>query len=113
MKAIEYLTDHELEKVVQFNEDLVMKNAVRKVLLEAIYNNGVLRAGGAPEPLRNAAFGLVFKTINGQGVASDADLGQDLRGLANGVSLLEQGLAQLDKIKRLDNTGEPMGNPAI
>lgn len=100
MKPLEYLSEIEKAKIIAFNTDAVLANAVRKVLLETIYNNGVLRAGGSPDPLRNGALGLAFLTLGGKALVSNEELGADLRGLAQGVNLLEQGLAQLAKIKK-------------
>lgn len=92
------LTDLEKTKIAQFNADPEMVEAVRKVLLASIYSNGTLR-NGASNPMTNAAFFMVMRTIRGEGVMSDAELGQDLRGLAQGVMLLESGLKKLSEIK--------------
>lgn len=108
-----FLSDIEKEKIANFNADPVLVNAVRKVLLESIYNNGTLRADVKPEPLRNAALSLALLAMSGKGVVTNADLGEDLRGLAQGVNLLEQGLAQLAKIKNKEDSGEEPGNPGI
>lgn len=93
------LTDLEKTKIAQFNADPEMVEAVRKVLLASIYSNGTLRNGVASSPMTNAAFFMAMRTIRGEGVMSDAELGQDLRGLAQGVMLLESGLKKLSEIK--------------
>lgn len=111
---MEYLSDIEKDKIITFNQDEVLVEAVRKVLLASIYNNGTLRKDLKADPAKNAALGLAFLAIGGSGVVTNADLGEDLRGLAQGVSLLEKGLAQLAKIKSKTDTGAPEGdNPGI
>lgn len=93
------LTDLEVTKITQFMSDENMVEAVRKVMLSAIYSNGTLRQGEPANAMTNAALMMVMRTIRGEGVMSDAELGQDLRGLAQGVMLLEAGFAKLSKIK--------------
>lgn len=114
MANLDYLSDIEKAEVIKFNSNLVLKNVIRKVLLETIYNNGTLRKDTAPDPTRNAALALAIMAVNGQADVSNEKLGEDLRGIAQGISFVEQGLAQLEKIKNIDK-GEPIeeGNPAI
>lgn len=108
-----YLSDIEKDKIINFNNDEVLVNAVRKVLLAVIYDNGTLRKDLAPDPAKNGALGLAFLAIGGRGVVTNEDLGADLRGLAQGVSLLENGLNQLSKIKKDDPSVESPYNEAI
>lgn len=107
------LTDLEKTKIVQFNSDKEMVEAVRKVLLASIYSNGTLREGVEANPMTNAALMMVMRTIRGEGVMSDAELGQDLRGLAQGVMLLEAGLKKLLEIKIESPYTEETPNEAI
>lgn len=93
------LTDLEVAKITQFIGDEHMVEAVRKVMLAAIYSNGTLRQDAPANPMTNAALMMAMRTIRGEGVMSDAELGQDLRGLAQGVMLLEAGFSRLNKIK--------------
>jgi len=93
------LTDLEVSKIVQFMGDENMVEAVRKVMLAAIYSNGTLRQDATANPMTNAALMMAMRTIRGEGVMSDEELGQDLRGLAQGVMLLEAGFNRLNKIK--------------
>lgn len=107
------LTDLEKSKIIQFNTDPEMVEAVRKVLLASMYSNGTLRPGVDANPMTNAAFMMVMRTIRGEGVMSDAELGQDLRGLAQGVMLLEAGLKKLSEIKPEEKVVESPYNEAI
>lgn len=96
---MEFLSDIERDRIAtKFNSDEILANAVKKVLLATIYSNGVLKAGEDPDPLKNGALGLAFLAIRGNGVVSNTDLGEDIRGLAQGVSLLEQGFRKLSEI---------------
>ncbi len=108
-----YLSDIEKDKIINFNSDEVLVNAVRKVLLASIYDNGTLRKDLAPEPLKNGALGLAFLAISGKGVVTNDDLGADIRGLAQGISLLENGLNQLSKIKKEEALIESPFNEAV
>lgn len=107
------LTDIEKTKIVQFNSDKEMVEAVRKVLLASIYSNGTLRQDAEANPLQNAAFALASLAASGQGIISDQDLGQDLRGLFHGVKALELGLKKLSEIKIEENVVESPFNEAI
>lgn len=78
------LTDVEKEKLIQFSSDKVMFQAVEKVVLAGLYTNGTLRQGKDANPLTNAAFSLASAREY-----SDEQLGQDLRGMWEGINALE------------------------
>ena len=107
------LNDLEKSKIIQFNSDADMVEAVRKVILASMYSKGTLRAGVAANPMTNAAFAMVMKTIRGEGVMSDAEIGQDLRGLAQGVMLLEAGFKRLEAVKPVEVKVDSTVNEAI
>jgi hypothetical protein len=110
---IDYLSDEEKVKVIQFNEDVVMSEAVRKVLLETIYSHGTLKENVMAQPLKNAALGLAFLSLSGKAVISNEQLAEDLRGLAHGVNLLESGFEKLSTIERETPSEEEAENPAV
>ena len=107
------LTDLEVSKITQFMGDAHMVEAVRKVMLAAIYSNGTLRQEANANPMTNAALMMAMRTIRGEGVMSDAELGQDLRGLAQGVMLLEAGFKRLEAIKPVEVVVDSTVNEAI
>lgn len=107
------LNELEKAKIIQFNGDPDMVEAVRKVMLAAIYSNGTLRKDAAANPMTNAALLMVMKTVRGEGIISDAELGQDLRGLAQGVMLLESGFKKLESIKPVEIVVESPYNEAV
>lgn len=106
------LTDLEIDKIIAFNNDPILVEAVRKVLLESVYTNGTLRKDKQAQPLRNAAFGLVSLTNTG-GVVDNVALGEDLRALYQGVMMLEVGLDKLSKIKKEEVLVDSPYNNAI
>ncbi len=64
-----------------------MREAVRKVLLAGIYNQGVLKPGYPAEVASNFALALVFN--NAKGEISNELLGQDLKASAMGIRLVD------------------------
>ena len=108
----DFLTDQEKAKIVQFNEDEVMKEAVRKVFLKVMYSQGTLRKDMPSDPLNNGALGLAFQSIRWSAL-SDEQLGADLRGLSHGINLLESGFQELDKVEKPEPEPEPEDNPAV
>lgn len=89
----EFLNDLELEKVKVFVEDPVMFEAVRKVLLSGIYQNGTLKPGQKANPSKNFALSLAFDPK----VDNEA-LGADLRASASGIHFVELGFRELEKL---------------
>lgn len=110
---MDFLTDIERDKLISFNQDEVLVEAVRKVLLASIYENGTLRKGKKSDPLKNGALALVSMACSGKGVVSDEDLGQDLRGLFQGINLLEQGLREIARLKKEEEPVESPVNEAL
>lgn len=107
------LSDLEKEKVDIFVKDEVMFEAVKKVLLAAVYSNGTLRKDKQANPTQNAALMLAFLATSGQGTITDAELGADLRALAHGVRTVEGGFVELKRIKKEEKVVESPYNEAI
>lgn len=93
----EYLTDLEVAKIEAFCSDKDMYEAVKKVLLQHIYEQGVLKQGIAHNPLKNRAFALAQHAT--ENPMTDEILGQHVRGLWEGVNALESGYGELQNIK--------------
>lgn len=97
--AINYLSDKELEKVDKFVKDKVQFEAVRKVLLDGIYNNGTLKKDAPADPLRNWALSL--GATSNQGVhLTNEQVGAELRAMSEGIYFLEMALKQLTQISK-------------
>ena len=103
----EFLTDHEIVKIEAFNKDEVLVGAVKKVLLQHIYSQGVITKGKDHNPLKNRALVLVG------GDVSNEQLGSQLRSLWEGVSAIESGFSELESIKQVVETVESPYNEAL
>lgn len=102
-----YLTDLEIAKVEQFCNDKEMSEAVKKVILQAIYSQGVITHGQEHDPLKNRALVLVADNVNNE------ELGGKLRALWEGVNALETGFNNLSKIKSKKEVLQEEDNEAI
>lgn len=95
-----YLTDLEKSKIKAFNEDTVLKNAVRKVMLEPLYNHGVLTAEDEHNPIQNFALTDAFNMLLQKRDMWDMErLGFVTLANARAVQLVEQGFGQLESVK--------------
>lgn len=103
----EFLSDNEKAAIIMFNESDVMKEAVRKVLLEALYS-GSLEKGQKADPLQNIALVFVSQNLD----KPDTEIGANLRALYHGINYLEIGFNNLAKYKR-PKEANPISNPAI
>lgn len=103
--ANEYLNELEQQAIVRFNSDTIMSNAVKKVLLDVIYNQGILSKGEKPNVLKNFALMKVS-----QREVNNEELGADLRAIWEGCNLLENGFNQLAQIK-MPEQPDPAENP--
>lgn len=99
----EYLTDLEVEAIEQFNTNETMREAVKKVILQHIYSQGVIKKGEKHDPLKNRALVIVGGDYN------DEELGTRLRSLWEGVNALETGFSELEKIK--SSKGDSVESP--
>lgn len=92
----------------QFNEEEVLliesfcKNeklfeAVKKGLLAGIYSHGVVKAGYNHDPLQNAALRMAM--IATENPIPDSIIGENVRGIWNGINALENAVKGLLEIK--------------
>ncbi len=93
---VEYLTDVEVDLVIAFNENPQMKEAVRKVLLAGLYENGVLRAGKPANFKQNVAFGLASH----RGDFTNEQLGADIRAVFEGGAIVENAFDKISSFVR-------------
>lgn len=89
------LSDLEKKKVQQFYDDDVMREAVKKVLLVGIYDNGSLKKGQHADPRRN----FILSLANPEESLPDDILGQRVRAAWEGVNALESGFSVLADFK--------------
>lgn len=118
----EIMSSIEKDKLIAFNEDRVMFEAVRKHLLTYLYQ-GVAEKGKPFEGGKNYALQLAWDRqggaigSNGAVVAyvpkTNEDLGADLRALARGVNIIEGGFKELSEMKRPVDSPKDGDNPAL
>lgn len=95
-----YLSDLEKNKIIAFNEDKVLKNAIYKVMLEPLYNHGVLRPEGIVDPTRNFALTQAFNMLLQKREMWDLEkLGAVNLANAMAIQMIEQGFGELEKFK--------------
>lgn len=109
MKEQLMLSDIEIEKIQNMCADEVLMEAVKKVLLASIYENGTIRPDIKSDPTRNAAFATV---ANYPGMAND-QLGADLRAQWAGITALENGLRKLADYKKKSSASKEEVNPGM
>lgn len=101
MSATNYLTDIEKQKIEAFNADTVLKNAVRKVMLEPLHNHGVMGAEAEYDPTKNFALTDAFNMLLQKREMWDFEkLGMATLANARAIQLIEQGFGQLESIKK-------------
>ena len=103
----EYLSDIEVAKIEAFNADPIMVQAVKKVILEKMYTQGVMKAGVAHNGLKNRALVLVDETL------SNEQVGSNLRALYEGMNAVEAGFTELETIKNKVEGIETPYNEAV
>lgn len=89
----DFLTPLQIVKIEQFCKDKEMFDAVKKVLLQYVYHQGVIKKGEDHNALNNRALVLV------QSGVGDEELGRSLRALWEGVQAIEKGFHDLEAIK--------------
>ena len=103
------LTDNEKVAIQKFYDDEETREAVKKIILFTLYHNGTIEKGLKPEPTRNAAFSLIAR-----GEFTNEQIGQDLRGLWEGVKLIENAFDALSVYKSDEEKKvEKKKNPAL
>lgn len=112
MQTDDFLNEIEIEQVKLFNGNVVQREAIRKILLASVYANGVLKPGEKANPLRNAALGLLLGQ-NGLRPVTNEKLGEELRGMAEGVLAIEEGFNKLSKYSEEVVKAKEEENPAV
>jgi len=92
----DYLTEAEKLKIETFVADEKLSDAVKKVILQHIYSQGVIEKGVKHNPLHNRAFALAQHTT--ENPMTDEILGQHIRGVWEGVNALEGGFNELKNV---------------
>lgn len=109
---MDFLSKVEQDKIAIFNQDKVLFEAIKKVILKGVYSQGKLEKDKPADPMFNAALGLVAQTQVDSKITNEA-LGADLRAFFEGAKMVELGFTELAKIKSKEDVVEPSGNVAI
>jgi len=88
--------DREKEEINRFVNNPTMLEAVKKVILSAVYFDGTIRKEGIPDTAENFALGLAVVATNDMKV-TDAKLGKELKTALAAVQILEKGFAKLQR----------------
>lgn len=95
----EYLNEIEKEKITTLLGDVVLKEALRKVFLKRIYDDGILKAGVAAKPYENFALN-VYK--NTEEMYSDEELGRVTKVRRLAIELVQTGFEELERYKKAE-----------
>lgn len=101
-----FLDDNEKLAIQQFVDSEVMRVAVKKILLWEIYQNGVLKKGEPPTPMRNSALGLAAT------MDDPTKIGQRLMAMWEGINFLELGFRKLSEYSKVKELPKDKNNPA-
>lgn len=82
------LNEQEMNAVQYFQENEILREAVKKVLLYGVYHNGTLEAGKPANPLQNFLMGLVLNAEELQ--LTNEQLGQKTKEAVAGVNMIER-----------------------
>ena len=93
---MDFLNDLEKSAIQKFVEFETMREAVKKVLLAALYDNGTLKPGKPADPTRNGVFGFVASSPG----ASNEQLGADLRAQWEGIRIVENAFNKMAECKQ-------------
>lgn len=97
----DYLTDLEIVKIETFCADKDMHEAVRKVLLQALYTHGTIQKGkDVFNPQTNAALALASLAVANP--IPDAEIGAQVRAMFSGINALKNAFDSLNNIKSSD-----------
>lgn len=101
------LTETEVAKIEAFCADTEMHNAVRKVLLQGIYEHGTVQKDHTADPLVNGAFALA--SLSMENPIPDEELGAHIRAMWAGVNAMHNAFKDLNNIK--SEKGEAIESP--
>lgn len=94
----EFLNQSELQALERLNADFYGMQALKKVILHRIYYHGIIDGGILAEPLKN----FMLNILDSAGKElTNAELGSLVRIKRIAVELLEEGVKDIEKYKRL------------
>jgi len=105
-----YLSEIEKTEIQRFNENKVLKEAIRKVMLEPLYLQGTLvkegSVQGLNDPTRNFVLTPVFNMLLTKREMWDTErIGQWTLTCAQAIQMIEQGFGNLEKYAVIKSNG--------
>lgn len=107
-----FLNEAERQELNKFVQNDVLSGAVKKVILAAVYYNGILEAGKSPNTGQNFAIQSALFAIQNNPQVTNEQLGEGLRANVAAVRLIDLGFQELDKIKQEKTPKKVEPNPA-
>lgn len=93
--ADSFLNEQEQTQLAHFADNEKMVEAVRKVMVAGLYENGVVHEGRRPEPRQNAAFYLVSSNPD----ATNEQLGADNRARWEAANIVDRAFQIIEEYK--------------
>jgi len=96
---ISKLNDLEKIKLQQFISDDVAVQALKKVLLNDMYDVGVVKKDENLEPRKNWVYGIIMNEFGQDYNIKNEDIGAKVRAVVEGTRALELAFKELEKLK--------------
>jgi len=103
----DYLSQTELDKLKLFVQDDVLLEAVKKVLLAGVYDQGILKPSEPAKAKLNFALAIANNTWDNE------KIGEELRAAYKGVTFVELGFDELLALKENADAEKAEVNPAL
>jgi hypothetical protein len=109
----EILSEIERDKVINFAQDKMLFQAVKKYVLAVAYKQGVIEKGGEHRGTVNFALNLAWPATQPNGMPrTDEELGQNLRAMTYAIQLVESGFKELAEMQKPSELKEETTNPS-
>ena len=100
MLSKNYLSERETIELTKLVENPVCLEAMKKILLAPVYDQGVLKGSDA-EPTKNFALQKAMSAIQSNPSIDDKALGEDVRANTQAIRLVELGIEELNNFKTI------------
>ena len=98
MLSKNYLSEQETIELNKLVENPICLNAITKIMLSPIYDQGVLKEGDI-EATKNFALQKAMIALQNDPKIDNATLGEDIRANTQAIRLVELGIKELDNFK--------------
>lgn len=93
MDKYSFLNETEKELLTYLQDDKATLDALKKLMMNSIYEQGVVKSGAMHDPLHNWALSLATRDV------SNEQLGSDLRAAAQGILFVQIAFKDLANFK--------------